>query len=42
MDRVKEYKKMSQLLASQACGEAGDRTKLKTPILEATQFNKNN
>ena len=42
MGRVKESKKMSQLLASQACGEAGDRTNLKTPVLEATQFHKNN
>lgn len=42
MGRVKEWKKMSQLLASQACGEVGDRTNLKTPVLEATQFHKNN
>lgn len=42
MGRVNESKKMSQLLASQACGEAGDRTNPETPVLEDTQFHKNN
>ena len=29
MGRVKDLKKLSQFLALQACGEAGNRTKLK-------------